>query len=183
MTVYPGPPRPVAVGSPPWITNPGTMRWKIVPSKKCLRTRDANDDVVHGESWTSSRNANSPRFVSTSTSCGVFGSSKGKVTCAPVVGQRFCVFVAVPCPPPQRLATVGQLAPRRRHVTRCAHRRPRALAGRAHVRSRPCRPCPGEALRCRAPPAARAARESELLRRAQCEPRRPCARRRLRPVG
>ena len=31
---YPGPPAPVCVGSPPWMTNPGTTRWKIVLSKK-----------------------------------------------------------------------------------------------------------------------------------------------------
>ena len=36
---YPGPPSPVPVGSPPWMTNGslvrasnGTMRWKITPS-------------------------------------------------------------------------------------------------------------------------------------------------------
>src|SRR4051794_11216703 len=32
--LYPGPPLPLAVGSPPWITKPGTMRWKIVFLKK-----------------------------------------------------------------------------------------------------------------------------------------------------
>ena len=30
--VYPGPPVPVPVGSPPWITNSGTIRWKTVSS-------------------------------------------------------------------------------------------------------------------------------------------------------
>src|SRR5437660_1749030 len=103
-TVYPGPPRPVPVGSPPWMTKPGTILWKIVPSKKCFRTSAANDDVVHGESWTSRRNANSPRFLSTSTVCGCFGSSSGKVTWAPVVVQRLCVF-ALACPLPPHAAS------------------------------------------------------------------------------
>ena len=30
-TVYPGPPVPVPAGSPPWITNPGTIRWNVDP--------------------------------------------------------------------------------------------------------------------------------------------------------
>src|SRR5579864_2208126 len=30
--VYPGPPVPVPVGSPPWSTNPGMTRWNTVPS-------------------------------------------------------------------------------------------------------------------------------------------------------
>src|ERR1039458_7842708 len=30
--LYPGPPRPVPSGSPPWIMKPGITRWKIVPS-------------------------------------------------------------------------------------------------------------------------------------------------------
>src|SRR5439155_27213092 len=91
-TVYPGPPRPVPVGSPPWMTKPGTIRWKIVPSKKCFRTSDAYDDVVQGESWTSRRKANCPKFVSTSTVCVFFGSSSGNVTWAPVVAQQLSDF-------------------------------------------------------------------------------------------
>src|SRR6266576_3359396 len=37
---------PFPSGSPPWITNPGTIRWKVRPSKKPLSTRPANDAVV-----------------------------------------------------------------------------------------------------------------------------------------
>ena len=29
--VYPGPPIPVPVGSPPWIMNPSMTLWKMVP--------------------------------------------------------------------------------------------------------------------------------------------------------
>ena len=30
--LYPGPPIPVPVGSPPWIINPGIILWNITPS-------------------------------------------------------------------------------------------------------------------------------------------------------
>ena len=43
-----------SVGSPPWITKPGTIRWKIVPSKNPLRASCSNDATVCGESFTSS---------------------------------------------------------------------------------------------------------------------------------
>jgi hypothetical protein len=45
------------------MTKPGTMRWKIVPSKNPFSTREANDAVVFGESFTSSENAKVPWFV------------------------------------------------------------------------------------------------------------------------
>ena len=36
---------PVPVGSPPWITNPGMMRWKTVSSKYFERASETNDAV------------------------------------------------------------------------------------------------------------------------------------------
>jgi hypothetical protein len=61
--VYPGPPVPSPLGSPPWMTKSGTMRWKVRPSKKPFRTRDAKDAVVLGEFLTSRSNAKVPWFV------------------------------------------------------------------------------------------------------------------------
>ena len=45
---YPGPPLPDCVGSPPWITNPGTIRWKTVSSKKPSRASETSDAGVAG---------------------------------------------------------------------------------------------------------------------------------------
>ena len=59
---------PVPVGSPPWITKPGTMRWKTVPSKKPLRASDTNDAAVFGEVFWSSRMVKAPQLVWISTS-------------------------------------------------------------------------------------------------------------------
>src|SRR4051794_38415155 len=78
---------PVPVGSPPWITKPGTIRWKRVPSKNFLRTSDANEAVVQGESFTSSVNANVPRFVFVVTVYVFAGSSRGSFTGLPLTGQ------------------------------------------------------------------------------------------------
>src|SRR5690242_12228919 len=72
---YPGPSVPVPVGSPPWITKFGMIRWKTVPTKKWRRTRLTNDAVVFGESFTSSRIVMSPQFVWSVTSYVFFGSS------------------------------------------------------------------------------------------------------------
>ena len=66
-TVYPGSPVPLPVGSPPWIRKPGTIRWKIVPSKKPLRTRAANEAVTLGEVFWSSMIVKSPSLVFIST--------------------------------------------------------------------------------------------------------------------
>ena len=46
--LYPGPPVPVPVGSPPWITKPGTTRWKVVPSKKPLSASETSEAAVFG---------------------------------------------------------------------------------------------------------------------------------------
>ena len=44
------------VGSPPWITKPGTTRWKVSPSKKPFSTSEANEAAVLGEVfWSSSK--------------------------------------------------------------------------------------------------------------------------------
>ena len=59
---------PLAVGSPPWITKPGTMRWKIVSSKKPLRASAANDAAAFGEVFWSSRIVKAPQLVLSSTS-------------------------------------------------------------------------------------------------------------------
>src|SRR3954467_996483 len=78
---------PVPVGSPPWMTNPGTIRWKRVPSKNFLRASEANEAVVHGESLTSSVNTNVPRFVRVVTVYVFAGSRRGSFTGFPVTGQ------------------------------------------------------------------------------------------------
>jgi len=54
---------PSPLGSPPWITKPGTIRWKVSPSKKPFFTSAANEAVVFGESFTSRSNENVPSFV------------------------------------------------------------------------------------------------------------------------
>ena len=58
---------PVPVGSPPWITKPGTMRWKTVPSKKPDSTSEANDAAVFGAYLWLSRKLNSPQLVCITT--------------------------------------------------------------------------------------------------------------------
>jgi hypothetical protein len=58
---------PLAVGSPAWITNPGTIRWKIVSSKKPFRASDANDAAALGEVLWSSRIVNEPQLVRRTT--------------------------------------------------------------------------------------------------------------------
>src|SRR5580765_3676841 len=82
------------------MTKPGTMRWKIVPSKKPRRTSEAKDDVTHGESLTSRLKLKRPRFVITPTECGRLGPSSGNVTSRPDVGQRLDAVLDFP-PPPQ----------------------------------------------------------------------------------
>ena len=67
---------PVAVGSPPWMMKPGTMRWKTVLSKKPLRTSETNEAVVFGEVLTSSEITKLPQFVCSVTSY-VFAASSG----------------------------------------------------------------------------------------------------------
>ena len=59
---------PLAVGSPPWMTNSGTMRWKMVSSKKPLRASAANDAAAFGEVFWSSRMVKAPQLVVSSTS-------------------------------------------------------------------------------------------------------------------
>ena len=59
---------PVPVGSPPWITNPGTMRWKIVPLKKPRCTSETNDAAAFGDCFWSMRNVKLPQFVCSVTS-------------------------------------------------------------------------------------------------------------------
>src|SRR3954468_13207259 len=92
------------------MTKPGTIRWKRVPSKNFLRASDANEAVVHGESFASSVNANVPRFVRVVTVYVFAGSSGGIVTCLPVPGHApvapgcacggDAVGVVGPAPPP-----------------------------------------------------------------------------------
>ena len=55
---------PVPVGSPPWITKPGTIRWKIVLSKKPCLASETNDAVAFGDWAWSSRIVKLPQFVS-----------------------------------------------------------------------------------------------------------------------
>jgi hypothetical protein len=59
---------PLAVGSPPWITKPGTMRWKIVWSKNPARASEASEAVAFGEVFWSSRIVNEPQLVWSTTS-------------------------------------------------------------------------------------------------------------------
>ena len=60
---YPGPPDPVPVGSPPWMTKPGTIRWNLIPSKKPLFARLTNDADVQGAVSRSSSIVKAPLFV------------------------------------------------------------------------------------------------------------------------
>src|SRR3954447_11272405 len=84
---WPGPPPPVTVGSPPWITKPGTMRWKIVSSKKPLRASATNEAAAFGDVFGSSRIVNAPQLVWSVTSY-FFELSSG--------------FDGLFCPPPAR---------------------------------------------------------------------------------
>src|SRR6266508_6454293 len=52
--LYPGPPEPDPVGSPPWITKSLWIRWKISPSKKCCLARNTKLLTVLGASFWSS---------------------------------------------------------------------------------------------------------------------------------
>src|SRR3954451_14537688 len=60
---YPGPPVPVPVGSPPWITKPGTMRWKIVFLKKPALARETIEADAFGALFRSSFTVKSPQLV------------------------------------------------------------------------------------------------------------------------
>ena len=62
--LYPGPPLPVWVGSPPWMTKSGTMRWKIVSSKKPSRASATSDAAVSGARSVSRSTVNDPQLVS-----------------------------------------------------------------------------------------------------------------------
>ncbi len=59
---------PVPVGSPPWITNPGTIRWKTVLSKKPRFASPTNDAVAFGDCFWSIRIVKLPQFVTSVTS-------------------------------------------------------------------------------------------------------------------
>src|SRR3954454_7955307 len=72
--VYPGPPPPVPVGSPPWMTKPGTIRWKVRPSKNPDFASATSDALVFGAPFASSSIVNDPQLVST-TSEYVFDAS------------------------------------------------------------------------------------------------------------
>ena len=98
--VYPGPPVPSPFGSPPWITKPGTIRWKISPSKKPLRTSAANDAVVFGESFTFRSKANVPWFVFNVTVYVFEGSSAGRPE-----AEVEAVALSWSPPPPQPAAS------------------------------------------------------------------------------
>ena len=52
-------------GSPPWTTKPGTIRWKVSPSKNFLRASDAKADEVLDARLTSSVILNVPHEVAT----------------------------------------------------------------------------------------------------------------------
>ena len=58
---------PLAVGSPPWITNPGTMRWNTVSSKKPSRDSETNEAAAWGEAFWSRPIVKSPQLVSSLT--------------------------------------------------------------------------------------------------------------------
>ena len=86
----PGPPLPDWVGSPPWITKPGTIRWKTVSSKKpCTRERDERRRGLRAPTSMSSVTTNVPHDVS-NVSVHVFAGSSCAVGCvgAAVLARR-----------------------------------------------------------------------------------------------
>ena len=93
-----------------------------MPSKNFLRTSAANDEVVQGESSTSSLMSNEPKFVSTLTVYGFDLESSGNVTCLPVVGHGVLFAVSLP-PPPQ--AASARTARTNGSRVRCAKARSR----------------------------------------------------------
>jgi tRNA pseudouridine38-40 synthase len=107
--VYPGPPVPSPFGSPPWITKPGTIRWKVSPSKKPFSTSAANDAVVCGESLTSRSTANVPWFVFNVTVWVFPGSSAGAAE--PELAAVVVAFSFLPPPPhPAAITTAAASA-------------------------------------------------------------------------
>src|SRR6185312_3141918 len=77
------PPVPVCVGSPPWITKPGTIRWKTVLSKKPAFASETSEADVAGAESRSRVTVNEPQFV-LKTSLYVFsGSSRSFGSVAP----------------------------------------------------------------------------------------------------
>src|SRR3954454_1472394 len=75
---YPGPPVPVPVGSPPWITKPGTMRWKVVFLKKPARASETIEALAFGALFRSSFTVNEPQLV-LKVSVQAFEASSGAV--------------------------------------------------------------------------------------------------------
>src|SRR5450759_5570608 len=74
--LYPGPPVPTSValgsllfGSPPWMTNPGTTRWQVVPLKKPVLARCRKLATVTGALSGKNRSTMSPLsvFITAST--------------------------------------------------------------------------------------------------------------------
>ena len=63
MRLVRGPAEPVPVGSPPWMTKPGTMRWKNVSSKKPRLASETSEAVALGDAFWSSVTVKSPQFV------------------------------------------------------------------------------------------------------------------------
>ena len=61
---YPGPPVPSPSGSPPWITNPGRIRWNVSPSKNPSSARNTKLATACGATSANSSSTTVPHDVS-----------------------------------------------------------------------------------------------------------------------
>src|ERR1700679_2793923 len=73
-----------AVSPPPWMTNPGTMRWKMVPSKKPSSTYFRKFSTVTGASFGNSSMVKEPCEVSNLTMVEVSRAVRGKKGSTPL---------------------------------------------------------------------------------------------------
>src|SRR5512133_3282844 len=139
---------PFPSGSPPWITNPVTIRWNVRPSKNPFFTSPAKEAVVQGEVFVASSNVKLPLFVFTRIELVLLSSrsARSAFDLSPLISQSIelppdALSLLLP-PHPTRRTSSGRSRNRR------LKRSPRGPGGRAPRRSRPCRPYPVTASRC-----------------------------------
>src|SRR3954452_22174245 len=155
---WPGPPEPPPVGSPPWITKPGTIGGKNVSSKKPRFAREARDPAAFGATFWFSVTVNEPQFVSktrryvlpaSSFRCSFESDRSCLVVCAcvqpPVAAcvVVLCVVVvggALSLEPPPQPASARTITASAVRLTSGVLQLRLARAGRARRGSSPCTP-------------------------------------------
>src|SRR5512133_365018 len=105
---------PFPSGSPPWITNPGTIRWNVRPSKNPFFTSPAKEAVVQGEVFVASSNVKLPLFVFTSIELVLLSSrsARSAFDLSPLISQSIelppdALSLLLPPHPTRRTSSAG----------------------------------------------------------------------------